>query len=363
MSHSESIDINGDSIIYGTYSDYRLAHVLESGPQIITLIAAFNLLLLAVDLRMVESAPARNVVLIIKVLYSVLLLVFVFKMNSIKSFLTYSRVLTVIELIGVGVFLYIFSQYSYPDFMIQTLGVITIIIVFFLIPNRWGALIAVASMFAISFLLFTRIFIPDLAPMTYAAGIVYITIDTSLCAFFSWNRQKLQSSEYNAQQELKIKSTTDYLTKASTRFKLEEDAQRYMSLCRRQKIPLSLIFVDVDNLKPINDMYGHLAGDRVLAEIVQLIRADLFDSDIVSRWGGDEFVLLLPDSDLEKAMEISESIRNSIQNKVFSGGVVATCSFGVSKMEENSTLETMIREADGLMYKSKKLGKNRIEKK
>jgi diguanylate cyclase (GGDEF)-like protein len=361
MSHSESIDINGDTVLYGTYSDYRLMHVLESGPQIITLLAAFNLLLLVVDMWMIQDLPAKYIVLSVKVLYSVLLIVFVLNMKNIKSFLTYSRVLTAFELIGVGVFLYIFSQYSNPDFMIQTLGVITIIIVIFLIPNLWGQMIAVVCTIGIGFLLLAGAWIPNLPPMIYAAGIVYITVDSALCAFFSWNRQKLQSREYYAQKELKIKSATDYLTQAVTRFKLEEDAQRYMSLCRRQGMPLSLVFVDVDNLKPINDMYGHLAGDKVLSEIVQRIRAALFEADIVARWGGDEFVLLMPDSDLEKAAEISESIRRSIQNKLFTGGIKATCSFGVAKMKENSTFETMIREADDLMYKSKKLGKNRTE--
>lgn len=93
---------------------------------------------------------------------------------------------------------------------------------------------------------------------------------------------------------------------------LEEEAERWMIFCRRQGPPLSVVFVDADNLKPINDRYGHLAGDKVLAEIVTRMRAILRKSDIVSRRGGDEFIMLLPDSDLGKTVEISETIRLNI---------------------------------------------------
>lgn len=116
----------------------------------------------------------------------------------------------------------------------------------------------------------------------------------------------------------------------------------------------------MDNLKPINDRYGHLSGDKVLADIVIRMRSILRQSDIVSRWGGDEFILLLPDSDLGKTADIAETIRQQIEKELFTDIIAVTCSFGVVAMGSQSTFETMIRSADDLMYKSKKLGKNKV---
>jgi len=257
--------------------------------------------------------------------------------------------------------LYIFNQYPHPDFMIQTLGVITIIITTFLIPNTWKNMIIVVAVTEISFLLMAILSVPAVDQMNFTAGAVYITIDAALCAFFAWNRQESQRKEFTARQELDRQSSTDHLTQATTRFKLEEEAERWLGFCRRQGIPLSLVFIDVDNLKPINDKYGHLAGDKVLSEIVLRIRASLRESDITARWGGDEFVLLLPDSDLAATVAISECIRLTIESRPVFDGISVTCSFGVVAMNGASTFETMIHEADDLMYKSKNLGRNRIE--
>lgn len=357
MSHSSVLQNNNEA----DYANYRLKQVMRSSPLLITLPAVFNLFLLFADLNMIQVPMTRIIILSVRLIYSCSILLLLVRLNKIQSFQVFCRIVTFFEAAGIAIFLYVFTQYRHPDFMIQTLGVITIIVTCFLIPNTWKNMLIVVGTAEISFLLLAKISMPSLETRYFWVGIVYITIDAMLCAYFAWNSQKSHLTEFIARQGLDRQSSTDHLTQAMSRFKLEEEADRWLHFCRRQEIPLSLVFVDVDNLKPINDKYGHLAGDKVLSEIVIRIRASLRESDITARWGGDEFVLLLPDSDLEKAAEISEIVRCSIESRPFVNGVAATCSFGVATMNGTSTFETMLHEADELMYKSKKLGRNRME--
>ena len=343
------------------YADYRLRHIVQSGPLIIALPAAINFVMLFADLNIIQEPTTRIIILFLRLIYSFCLLLFMVRIKKIQSFPAFCSIGTFFEAACVVLFLYVFTQYPHPDFMIQTLGVITIIITVFLIPNTWKNMIIVVAITEISFLLLAKLSLPALDWMNFTASASYITIDAMLCAFFAWNRQKSQRMEFEARQELDRLSSTDHLTQATTRFKLEEEAKRWLGFCRRQGIPLSLVFIDVDNLKPINDKYGHLAGDKVLAEIVIRIRASLRETDITSRWGGDEFVLLLPDSDLAATVAIAECIRLTIESSPFFDGIAVTCSFGVTAMNGTSTFEAMIQEADDLMYKSKNLGRNRIE--
>lgn len=362
MSNIEMSDISGlKRVNQGAYAEYRLKHVLESGPFIVLLPAAFNLLMLFADLNMIQAQTSRDIILILRVMYTALLVLLLVSLKKIHSFRVYSRIITALELLCIGIFLYVFSQYPAPDFLIQSFGAITIVLAVFLIPNVWGNMLIVVGVTELCFLIFTVLLMPGLDPVKFGAGAAFITIDSALCAFFAWNRQKSQSREFDARQELKKQSSTDHLTQATTRFKLEEESERWIIFCRRQDLPLSMVFVDVDDLKAVNDKYGHAAGDKVLSDLVLRMRANLRKSDIIARWGGDEFILLLPDSDLEKSVEISESIREAIENKAFIKAIGVTCSFGVITMNDKSTFDTMIREADDLMYKSKRLGKNRIE--
>ena len=363
MSNIEITDNSQTAEINQTaYADYRLKQSMDSGRLMLLLPAAINLLMLFADLMNIHDQTPRAVIPIIRVLYTIMLLLFLVFIKKLNSFKLFCGIVTFLEASTIGIFLYVFSQYPAPDFMIQALGMITIILAIFLIPNTWNNMVLIFAAAEISFLTAAKILLPGIDPMQYAAGAVYIAIDAVLCAFFGWNRIKLQKREFEARQELTRQSATDHLTQAANRFKLEEETERLMILCRRQEMPLSLVFVDVDNLKSINDEYGHLTGDNILSELVIRIRRHLRASDFVARWGGDEFILLLPDCTLVNSAQIAESIRLSIIAEPFNNDVAVTCSFGVVTMKENSTFETMLREADDLMYASKKRGKNRVEK-
>jgi len=344
-----------------SYSEYRLKHYLHNSPYYLVLCVVVNLLLLFPDLNLIQAGEKRLLIIILRTLFSALLIICLFQLNRIRTFRVYRAVITLFELGLYGLFLAVLSQYSSPDFMIQMFGVLTCIIAVFLLPNQWINQIVVAGIMGTSFLACTGIFFPDLDGMHFLTSIVYVLLIGLLCAFSAWKLERSQQREFEAVQELELKNATDHLTHAITRAKLEEEALRWMSFCRAEGFPLSIVFVDVDNLKIINDRYGHLAGDRVLVELVARMHGLMKNSDIVARWGGDEFVLLLPNADTKKSQSICREISQSTSEKPFTGNIDVTCSFGVAEMKQGSTFETILAEADRLMYKSKQLGKNRIE--
>ena len=127
--------------------------------------------------------------------------------------------------------------------------------------------------------------------------------------------------------------------------------------------PMSLILFDLDDFKKINDTYGHNIGDKVLKEVAKAVKEKLRKSDIFARWGGEEFVIILPHTDLSGAKVVAEKLRAAVEslNIPELKGKKVTASFGVTLLREGETLENGIFRADVALYKAKKLGKNRVE--
>ncbi|MGZ5075122.1 MAG: GGDEF domain-containing protein [Methylobacter sp.] len=163
-------------------------------------------------------------------------------------------------------------------------------------------------------------------------------------------------------QALKM-AYTDPLTQTHNRAAFNDSIKREMSLAVRNSKSLSLIFFDIDHFKTINDTYGHDCGDITLALSAKWIKENLRDSDIIFRYGGEEFVILLSDTDASGAELLAERIRSSIENHTLAYGmetVKITASLGVSTLGENDTLESFIQRADKAMYIAKNKGRNQV---
>jgi diguanylate cyclase (GGDEF)-like protein len=133
-----------------------------------------------------------------------------------------------------------------------------------------------------------------------------------------------------------------------------EDAMRY-------GMALSLIYVDIDRFKQINDRYGHLVGDEVLKSFAQLISKRLRGSDSFARVGGEEFSIILPHTELSHAAEVAEALRGEIENSIFNDVGRVTASFGVVQLDNTfDTSSTLLRKADKALYDSKSAGRNRV---
>jgi len=134
--------------------------------------------------------------------------------------------------------------------------------------------------------------------------------------------------------------------------------------CLRYKKKVSLLFIDVDGFKRINDTFGHLTGSEALAEIARMLRGTVRETDVVSRYGGDEFVIVLPETPLNGALIIAERIRKRVEDYEFHAqdqNVHLTVSLGVANLPKHTlTAEGLIKKADAAMYRAKGLSKNTI---
>ncbi len=166
-----------------------------------------------------------------------------------------------------------------------------------------------------------------------------------------------------ANDQLRLLSQTDPLTQTYNRRRFIEVAEAQLALARRHCFPTSVLLIDFDHFKTINDDHGHLAGDHVLVEASRLIRDMLRDSDSLARFGGEEFICLLPHTTREGARMVAERIIGAMRGHVFEHDgkeIQVTISIGGVTCETSDTsLERMTSRADSLMYDAKQAGRDR----
>jgi diguanylate cyclase (GGDEF)-like protein len=176
--------------------------------------------------------------------------------------------------------------------------------------------------------------------------------------------QQTQELE-KAQEELKLLASTDPMTKLYNRRYFMQVSESLLSLAKREDRPISLMMLDIDKFKNINDTYGHKIGDEVIIKLSELLQEKSRKSDIVCRWGGEEFVILLPNTEIEGATIIAEKIRevvDSLALPVKEKEIHFSVSIGVSQFKNNSeiNLEATINRADEALYEAKNSGRNRV---
>jgi diguanylate cyclase (GGDEF)-like protein len=162
-------------------------------------------------------------------------------------------------------------------------------------------------------------------------------------------------------RQLYEKATTDSLTGLLNRRKIQDFIEYEHERANRSQQVYSLVLADIDFFKEINDTYGHDCGDTVLQEISRILLDQVRKQDQVSRWGGEEFLLLLPDTDCEGAFFLSEKIRNSIENHTFLCGkkeLKITMTFGICTRSRDTEVEDLIKQADIALYTGKERGRN-----
>jgi diguanylate cyclase (GGDEF)-like protein len=157
-----------------------------------------------------------------------------------------------------------------------------------------------------------------------------------------------------------IRSSTDPLTGAANRWQMYNSLEREWLACQNQKRSFSVILLDIDHFKSINDLYGHHAGDTVLQELTRVFQKSLGSLGSVGRWGGEEFLILLPHATLEQARVQAETLKVTLAKHKFKIGQV-TASFGVASLFPQETTNDLMRRADENLYSAKLSGRNRVE--
>jgi len=168
------------------------------------------------------------------------------------------------------------------------------------------------------------------------------------------------------QQSLRFAATHDFLTKLLNRAEILASLKREVSRSEREQKPFAIILADLDHFKKINDSMGHAAGDIVLREIAERLKADLRPYDVIGRYGGEEFLIILPNCSLEVATRRADEIRGLVcRNPIVTtfARVPVTVSMGVtaSGSISNLTIEKLLQQADEALYLAKKSGRNRAQ--
>jgi len=157
------------------------------------------------------------------------------------------------------------------------------------------------------------------------------------------------------------RADTDALTGILNRAGFNEAFSREFSRARRYRQPLSLVLLDLDHFKNVNDGYGHPAGDKVLEGTAKLLESRVRESDLVARWGGEEFAVLAPMTDAEGAVRLAEKIRGLMEVTQFGPVGAVTASFGVAEMRPVDTIEAMLHRVDEALYGAKDSGRNQVK--
>lgn len=167
-----------------------------------------------------------------------------------------------------------------------------------------------------------------------------------------------QLKKYN--EQLQKLSTTDSLTKVYNRLKLDEILEYEKKNFQRYYRPFCVVLLDIDDFKDINDKFGHSVGDSFLVELAELLNKNKRNTDSLGRWGGEEFLIILPECDIEGAHKVAQKLKNTIEEHIFKIVGHKTASFGIAQIREGEDINTLFDRVDNALYTSKQQGKNRV---
>lgn len=191
--------------------------------------------------------------------------------------------------------------------------------------------------------------------------IISITVFTAISLLYPliFGKRLIERQE-KLTEEIKNLSEIDHLTEMYNRRKITELFETEYARYKRYKYPLSIILVDIDFFKMINDEYGHNQGDITLKEIASILKTEVRESDHVGRWGGEEFLIICPETDINGAATLAEKLRNTINEYTFTNVGHRTASFGITTCSDDCTFESMINRADKALYTAKSEGRNNV---
>ncbi len=164
-------------------------------------------------------------------------------------------------------------------------------------------------------------------------------------------------------RELQWAASRDPLTGVANRGSLQSKLSELFDarVDKPSSPPLSVVFLDIDHFKSINDNYDHSTGDRVLIDLVQLLQDELYSGELLGRYGGEEFVILCPETNLEQAVERAERLRRSVMGMRVTNqpALQVTASFGVAQMQPGDSADSLMKRADQALYEAKRTGRNK----
>ena len=164
----------------------------------------------------------------------------------------------------------------------------------------------------------------------------------------------------SANSQLKTLAVTDHLTGLFNRIKIEEQLESENMRYERSRKKFSIILLDIDKFKVVNDTYGHDIGDETLITVAHLLSKNIRQTDIAGRWGGEEFIIVCPETNQDGALKLAEKLRQIIEETDFTAIGNITCSFGTADKQDNDSIKEIIKRSDVALFKAKELGRNQV---
>ena len=187
--------------------------------------------------------------------------------------------------------------------------------------------------------------------------VTQILIAVMIVVFILLYRQYLLKRHNSALLKM---ASTDKLTQIANRLQLDRSLNELVTRYRRYRRDFSVILLDIDNFKNVNDRYGHLAGDRALQALTDLLKRHLRDTDLLGRWGGEEFLILCQETDMQGARMLAEALLTIIDHEQIDGIGHLSCSFGVTGIQEGDTPDTLLLRVDDALYRAKRSGRDQV---
>jgi len=175
-------------------------------------------------------------------------------------------------------------------------------------------------------------------------------------------RAQYETQLHEANQRLLIEASTDPLTGLYSRRFIDEILAREVEIAERHQRDLAVAMIDLDHFKAVNDTHGHEAGDRVLQRVSRGLEHELRQSDVIARFGGEEFIVMLPETSVAVAAQVCERLRARVAGLDIGAGLRITASFGLAAFQRGDSVRGLLRRADNALYEAKDRGRNRVEK-
>lgn len=240
---------------------------------------------------------------------------------------------------------------------------IVMFVAYTVIGNRMGVITTIVSIVIISICLL--IFDLGLSRATVQGALIGFVISSLLASIHVRRIADYEDALLNTNSELEILATIDGLTGIMNKRMFNEMATKYLEAAHRNDKPLTLIYLDLDHFKAVNDRHGHQVGDIILIKFTDIVGKCLRKSDLLGRIGGEEFSVVLFETDLEAAVTVAEKILQQVQRASYQYEdklVQVTTSIGIAQFDSSSdTLDSIQKRADKALYKAKELGRNRVE--
>lgn len=320
-----------------------------------------SIVFLSMSLMDTQFLPARYIVPVsmIRVSISLCSLAFSFVIHKWKDIWSYSIILGMMGIGASSLTMWTSTLYAAdtaPHLLLM--GLVVILLVQFFIHISWIAANISAASSILLFLLLGADGLRTQDPLPLVFSIGYLVFFSLSFSFLSFMLGTYRHREYLDRVRLVQLSNTDPLTGIYNRTKFDEILERLPAMRKNLGQKGAIAFLDLDDFKKINDLLGHVAGDKVILHVVRLVKEHIRSRDVFCRWGGEEFTILFPETALEDAVAICERIRAMIEQADvgYEGGI--TVSFGVTTFHEEDTVHSFVGRADKLLYKAKTSGKN-----